>query len=91
MKMYYCHTPVGCFELVLLEDGGLRTVEQLILPPAENEHDVGGDDGTALEEDRGGGGMVQGGHLQHGRVSVHRHLAHQQPVCNIIVMSLFRT
>ena len=42
---------------------------------AEGEHDVGGDDGAALEEDRGGGGVVQVGHLQHGRVSVHRHLA----------------
>ena len=69
--MYYCHTPVGSFELVLLEAGGLQTVEQLVLPSSEGEHAVGGDDGAALEEDLGGGGVVQGGHLQHGRVSVH--------------------
>ena len=34
------------------------------------EHDVGGDDGAALEEERGGGGLVQAGHLQHGQVTL---------------------
>ena len=46
---------------------------------AEGEHNVGGDDGAALEEDRGGGGVVQVGHLQHARVSINSHIA-QQPV-----------
>ena len=46
---------------------------------AEGKHDVGGDDVAALEEDRGARGMVQVGHLQHGWVSVHRHID-KQPV-----------
>ena len=53
---------------------------------AEGEHDVGGDDGAALEEDGGGRGVVLVGHLQHGRVSVHRRLAQQPaPSTNVIV------
>ena len=53
------------------------------------EHDVGGDDGAALEEERGGGGLVQAGHLQHGRVSIRRHLAQQPASPMFISLNVF--
>ena len=52
------------------------------------EHDVGGDDGAALEEERGGGGLVQAGHLQHGRVSIHRHPCQATCITNTMFISL---
>ena len=47
------------------------------------------DDGAALEEERGGGGVVQVGHLQHGRVSIRRHLAQQPASPMFISLNVF--